>query len=258
MIFPIEQREWLFMFDLLYTAECSANINEFGEKLLKDLGVLIGYEQGFVGIASRDTNGITGSHVAQVNSEWKLCRYFEQQGYHNDDYYKCFYPLNKTTVFRDTEMRNEDEFENLEIYKNFFRPSNVYYGLRASLVFNGSLLGYIVLLNSKQKGDFSEKDKFVLATFADNLAFGFYSQLKNDSSIGANSKSEFTKAISREFDLTRREAEVAEMIRKGKSDAEICEDFSITPSTLNKHINKLYKKTKAENRISMLKIFASF
>ena len=50
--------------------------------------------------------------------------------------------------------------------------------------------------------------------------------------------------------LTRREVEVARLVAKGRSNRDIAEILSLSPRTVNKHLEQIYAKLGVENRTS--------
>ncbi|MGN0962159.1 MAG: response regulator transcription factor, partial [Clostridia bacterium] len=55
--------------------------------------------------------------------------------------------------------------------------------------------------------------------------------------------------------LTRREAEVTELILYGEQTDQICRILSIAESTLKKHILSIYDKTGSKNRAGLIRLF---
>ena len=55
-----------------------------------------------------------------------------------------------------------------------------------------------------------------------------------------------------QFDLSRREKEIAGLILKGSGNREIAEGLYISLSTVKKHVNSIYRKTGTNSRIGLL------
>lgn len=53
-------------------------------------------------------------------------------------------------------------------------------------------------------------------------------------------------------DLTKKEIEILELIKMGKSNKEICEELNVTLSTIKTHINHIYSKLDTKNRIQTI------
>ncbi len=248
--------EWLYMFDLICSVNDTSDISAFANTLLNQLSRIIAFDQGFVGFASKEKDRIVGKHIAQLNSDWKVLDEYDKNGLHNDPYYNYFY-LNKTVVIRDTDIRDENTFCGSDIYKSLYSPLGLYYSLRVNYVYESRLLGYAVLCKAKTSGDFSDKDKAVLEILSDNLnvIFKQKSMLNEEKGSDRKEKNKISRLM-KFYDLTPREAQVAEKLSEKCSNTEICDELEITASTLNKHINKLYTKTGAENRATLKKLLA--
>lgn len=55
-----------------------------------------------------------------------------------------------------------------------------------------------------------------------------------------------------EFDLTRRERQVADLLLRGKSADEISTELSISPNTAKVHIQRIYRKSNVTSRAEFL------
>lgn len=62
------------------------------------------------------------------------------------------------------------------------------------------------------------------------------------------------EALQKEFGLTQREAEVLYWLSKGKTNQDIAQILSLSPRTVNKHLEQVYKKLGVENRTSAASI----
>lgn len=85
------------------------------------------------------------------------------------------------------------------------------------------------------------------------------------SSLGAASRSEFLfriteldeegigGALSRALAVTAREGEVLLWLARGKSNADIASILGVSPRTVNKHLEQIYKKLGVENRVAAVR-----
>ena len=55
-------------------------------------------------------------------------------------------------------------------------------------------------------------------------------------------------ALKERFELTEREAEVLFWLSRGKTNREIGQILSMSPRTVNKHLEPIYRKLSVENR----------
>jgi DNA-binding CsgD family transcriptional regulator len=65
----------------------------------------------------------------------------------------------------------------------------------------------------------------------------------------ANKEEEYA-ILRRQFALTQREAEVMSWIAKGKTNREIGQILSLSPRTVNKHLEQIFRKLAVDNRTS--------
>jgi DNA-binding NarL/FixJ family response regulator len=64
--------------------------------------------------------------------------------------------------------------------------------------------------------------------------------------------------FSRQYELTRREQEILEILVHGKSNKEISEDLYISTETTKKHIKNIMRKTQARSRLEILVKISNF
>ena len=69
--------------------------------------------------------------------------------------------------------------------------------------------------------------------------------------ISAVASSDRTEALRARFSLTRREAEVASWIAQGKSNRDVAAILSLSPRTIDKHLEVIFSKMGVENRTAL-------
>jgi len=63
--------------------------------------------------------------------------------------------------------------------------------------------------------------------------------------------------LSRRYELTPREVQIAELVCQGLGHGSIARELSIQPGTVKTHVRNIYRKVKVRNKISMLLRFVS-
>jgi len=63
--------------------------------------------------------------------------------------------------------------------------------------------------------------------------------------------------LSRRYDLTPREVQIAELVCQGLRHGNIAGQLSIQPGTVKTHIRNIYRKVKVRNKMNMLLRFVS-
>lgn len=70
---------------------------------------------------------------------------------------------------------------------------------------------------------------------------------------------EFLREFTRKFELSRRETQIFGLITEGViSLKELAHHLSLSPSTINKHLNNIYEKTKTHGKAELLSQFVQF
>lgn len=82
------------------------------------------------------------------------------------------------------------------------------------------------------------------------LYFGFTDQDEHLIRLINNSDLDEAPQLQKNFNITKRESEVFLWLAKGKTNREIAQIINISPRTVNKHLEQLFKKLGVENRTS--------
>ncbi len=64
-------------------------------------------------------------------------------------------------------------------------------------------------------------------------------------------------SLNKKYEITKREFEIIEFLKKGSTTKEVGEKLFISPKTVENHIYNIYKKTSVKNRIQLLNIINS-
>lgn len=161
------------------------------------------------------------------------------------DYSRWMLFSNKSVLTRDTDLFPDEERVHTEFYKKCFLPYNLHYGVTLSLAENNQLLGTLSLYRAREMGDFSDEELFMLHLLGDHLNARFYKELYKE---GRHEDNDFLLQLIKEYGLTGREAEVLQLIFDDMSNEEIADKLCISPNTLKKHMQNLYRKFGASSR----------
>ena len=163
-----------------------------------------------------------------------------------------------SSVFRATDSRDEEEWQNSALYREVYKPQKLYYALQATFVRNDIKLGMIGLYRRKEDGDFTEKELFIMELLKVHIELKLfrlvtrYRGFKTDPNAPGFS---VPKAFIADYALTRREEEIITMMLNGIADPAIQDELCITKSTFEKHVHNIYKKTGTKNRVGLFGIF---
>lgn len=168
----------------------------------------------------------------------------------DEDYSRWMLFNNKAMIVRDTDLLSEEDRIKTSRYQKCYLPYGLHYGVDLSIADNNQLLGTLSLYRSRGMGDFSSDEIFMLRIIGEHLNARFYKEFTKE---GANEEYDsLLFSFINEYALTSREAEVLRLIFHDLSNEEIIQKLCISPNTLKKHLQNLYKKLGASSRWELM------
>ena len=151
-------------------------------------------------------------------------------------------------------VQDWQDWEQSDIYKNIWEPCHLYWALGASIQYRDRPLALMALFREKDKEDFTSKEFYILHSLKDALKRKFYSLLVEHHGGGDLLSSRIQQAAVN-YGLTKREAEIVDLVCHNLSTEEICDKLFLAPSTLSKHLSNIYSKVKVSSRIQLMAMF---
>lgn len=160
---------------------------------------------------------------------------------------------NRTVILKISELMSDAEREKTDVYRNCFAPYGLHYSLDMTITYRGELLGDVTLYRGREEEDFSDDDVMLMMLLSDHLNARFYSNKYGKRTVQESGIGQIGELIS-QYSLTKREAEVLNLIFHNKDNIDICEELFISENTLKKHLHNLYRKTGVSGRVQLLGI----
>lgn len=251
----LKESEWNTINNILSELYTIDDINTLSQKLMKIIRMLIPYTKGWFLLLDDEQNIINSK--SYFNEFEKDAQESYINKYFDDDYIKYLYEFaTETTVYRDSDLLENDIRSNTEFYKNFLEPENVIYGCGIMTIHNNRITAFFNLFRDQKSGDFSAKDLYILNILKKHLENMVHkiSVLNRDEILAEKNLNEFSK----KFGLTAREQEVLVLVNNGKSNQEISDELVISLSTVKKHIYNLFCKTGVLNRRQLILLFLDY
>ena len=244
---PLNTREITFLSQFILRIHRTENYKEFCEVVLSQITNIISFRKGILFQISEIDNALSYSDpVALNNGDFSFVEDEFMTGK-----YRSAWLMNTSflysTVFRASDIREEDTFTDSSLYKAIYEPQNIYYGIQAIMVAREKKLGLLGIFRSKEEGDFTERDVFVINTLLPHLEYKL-AMFKENIGIGGQSKLADFSA----FDLTKKELEIVQLIAEGKTSKELAESLYISKSTLDKHLYNIYRKFNVKGRLELI------
>jgi len=140
----------------------------------------------------------------------------------------------KAMIVRDTDLLPEDERVKTMRYQKCYLPYNLHYSVDLSIADNNKLLGTLSLYRTREMGDFTDDELFMLNIVGEHLNARFYREfIKGER--GEESDDLFLYLIN-EYGLTGREAEILQLVFQEQSNEDIAAELCISSNTLKKHL----------------------
>lgn len=158
----------------------------------------------------------------------------------------------KAMIVRDTDLLPEEDRVKTPRYQKCYLPYKLHYSVDLSIADNNKLLGTLSLYRSKEMGDFTDDELFMLNIVGEHLNARFYREyIKGER--GEESDDIFLYLIN-EYGLTGREAEILQLVFQERTNEDIADELCISSNTLKKHLQNLYRKLGASSRWELMSL----
>lgn len=244
--------EWELLLQIVNDIHCCSSYTEVCQTIIKQLPMVISFKK--VIIFRYGTNENRGKMI-------------DPQGYGPSDYSPLMngnYPQwteylvsPNSAVFRHSDKHPPSEWENTDMYHDFWEPNNIYWTLMTSLMYQNCPIAFIGMSREKNGGDFTEHDIYIMKVLKPTLELKLYMLLANELVAENPVFSHKIYNIATLYNLTKQEAEITRMICCHKTNQEICKELVIAPATLNKHISNVFYKTNVNNRIQLIDLITN-
>ena len=149
---------------------------------------------------------------------------------------------------RISDLVSRYDFQRSALYGDYYRRIGLEYAIAVPLLSNRRTLVSVVL--NRRRLDFDERDRERLDLLRPHLAF-LYGQARRARAMPSGELPAVPPPAPPDASppgLTPREAEVMHWLARGKTDADIAALLSISPRTVQKHLEHVYVKLGVETR----------
>lgn len=247
----LEQKEWERLNATVNDIYKIENRRKMRQKCLENLKKLVYFDfSDFeIGLCAENyepslVDAVVLSKFSKKTEEEFMDQY--EQIYHKSDYVKWVFTSENSLVYRESDLISKEARENSVFFKEYLEKFNLVHVAGISIINQSRFLGAITLYRSAKKGDFSDKDIYILKQLLPHL------QTRLCESKGEVEKKGSYLLIHR-YHLTQREIEVVEAIYRGDSNGIIGTQLSISEHTVKKHISNIFDKLEVNSRTLLIK-----
>ena len=162
--------------------------------------------------------------------------------------------VGRPSIIRESRMLTDEKRLATPIYQNCYRDFDVFDTLQTNLFAGEKFLGVLTLYRTRREGHFDDDDVFVMQVLASHLVRFFEkTEGKGEKAAGSAGVAERAKELAGQYDLTAREEEILSHLLAGEEDGALAEELSISPWTLKKHLQHIYKKLGIQARWELIR-----
>lgn len=141
-------------------------------------------------------------------------------------------------------IMSHDRLRRTEFFNDFLFRDGLYFGMNYFAWDRGENIGDLRIWRARGKEDFSQRDAFLV----DSIGPSLVNALVRANRLANGSRADRFSQKLDVWELTQREAEIADMLVTGLSDEDICNALCISKPTLRTHVGSVFRKTGAQRR----------
>ncbi|PVE47581.1 helix-turn-helix transcriptional regulator [Pararhodobacter aggregans] len=145
-----------------------------------------------------------------------------------------------------------DRLRRTEFFNDFLFKDGLYYGINYFARDCGEDIGDLRIWRSQRKEDFTARDAMLVDAIGPSLVNALTRANRLNGGAGARRFAQCPDI----WELTQREAEIADMLVSGLSDEDVVQILCISKPTLRTHVGSIFRKTGAQRRSQLGSILA--
>jgi DNA-binding CsgD family transcriptional regulator len=246
----MQNNEFLLINDIIYKIHTLEDFDQMRETFLSFLSVLIPNQESSIFLADQTGSGhlICDPIIYPPDKIGAEKNYLK---YENLDYTRWVMMSHRCMIFRESDLMSDEERSKTDFFKNLMEPYDLFYSLQLVLVYHEVFLGVVTLYRSKGAGDFTDEEVFILDSLKEHLNYRFYQYYMTTASTPPTSSPNPTSLLET-YNLTKRELEILLLILNGEGNDTISETLCISPHTLKKHLQNIYRKLNVTTKWELL------
>lgn len=242
----INESDWLSINQIIYLINAVTEDEERRKRVLVYLRQLIPYNNACFYLADKNKGNMLTNPVSIDCPDRKIQQY--DQHYYKVDYSRKLYYQIMSSVYRETDIFEKSKRERSEYYNDYLQ--SMHYVVNCNFANLTGLLGSMSLNRTKEEGEFSERELFMLRILEPHLT----NRLSREQQKGYLKLVDNNYLI-KNYKLTNREIEIMDLVSSGLSNIEISNYLFISLGTVKKHLNNIFRKTEVNSRSKLISQF---
>lgn len=251
----LERKEWEDLNSMVTAMYNAKNLRDMREIFMKLLNPLIYYDLCDFAYGNARKNKAPKLVDTIIRSNYS--REFEEMfakdyenKYNNVDYGAWVFSVNKSMVYKDSDLVNDELRKETIYYNEFLLKIGLPFVAGISVVKDRRFLAAITLYREESHGDFTEKDLYILEKLLPHLE-----TILTDTKINESDLKNISVTLKSMYGLTSREIEISGRIYHGYTNEDIGNQLNISENTVKKHVYNLFDKLNVKSRSQMIHFF---
>ncbi len=253
----MEKNIFLVMNDLIYDIYGWQNLLDIRDDFFQRLRIIIPFQYASILFkVSGDAQHVTLGHPICFPQSFLPAEQAYLASEQDTDYLLWNLYSKESKLLRASDVLDEEKRLNSPLYVNCYRKFNVYDDMQLTIVSQGELLGLLTLYRTREDGAFSSENMFFLRALGMHLNASIRRILMPDVGISSDRENLTLSGLQKDCGLTPRETEILRHLRLLETNTEIANALGIRESTLQKHLQNLFRKLNVTSRWEVLRLFA--
>lgn len=250
----LKEKEWEKLNDLIAALYGIQSLTAMRTAFLRKLMLLIDFDladfnlgQVMAKTAPALVDPISVSRFPAEKEE-AFIRLYEEV-YCKIDYVSWIFSHHESIVYRETDLINDQIRRESRFYKEYLAVFDLTNVAGISVISGGIFTGAVTIYRSEKKGDFSEKDLYILRMILPHLQ----NKLSISEESARKNKKYIRNTLLYNFHFTEKEIQILSGVYFGKSNAEIAERNQISLNTVKRHMTHLFQKAEVSSRTQLIR-----
>lgn len=246
----MEKNDFLMINDLIYDLHLWEKVSDIDASFFQRLKIIVPFEYAslFLYDKAADNTFSLGTPICFPESFQEAELQYTQ--FAAEDDLQWIFHRKESQLIRESAVLDEKHRLSSLLYRKCYQKYNIYDSLQYTIVFQQKFLGVLTLFRTRPNGIFSADDVYYLRAIAMHLNPVLYRLLLTETSSESGIPGNPVSAS--EYHLTPKEQEILKYLLQFQDNDEIAEHLNIRETTLNKHLQNLFRKLDVRSRWELL------
>lgn len=247
----MEKNKFLMINDLIYDIHLWKSISDIDASFFQRLKMIVPFEYAslFLYDEKADNHFSLGAPICFPES-FKEAELLYTKFANEDDLLWILHGK-EPQMIRESAVLDDAHRLSSPLYRRCYQKYDIYDSLQYTIVFKQKLLGVLTLFKTRPNGIYSTDDVYYLRAIAMHLNPVLHRLLLEEDT--SKTKEFDASSFISKYHLTAKEEEILKYLLQFRENEEIAEQLDIRVTTLNKHLQNLFRKLEVRSRWELLR-----